>query len=328
MAIDIFSIEPSVVSKDLSEKSFLIYGDKKSGKTSNAVKFPKPLLIGFEKGWNAISGVKAQPISSWSDYKTIIKQLKNPNAKNVYKTIIMDTADIAYDLCEKYICGLEGVAHLDDTPNKRGYKLVEKEFESTIIEIIKLGFTFVAISHSETTQMKDEKGEKYEKIIPTVNKRGLKVIARTVDIIGYSKSKSLEDGSKKTYLLLRGSQYYEAGSRWKYTPEYIEFTYDNLVNAIVEAIVKQEQEEGENTIVDHKDSIFMESESVNFDELYDEAISLCNKIIEKNNENSSEIIKIAEKYLGKGKKISQCTEEQIEQLVLITDDLRDLYLNK
>ena len=50
MAIDIFAIQPSVISRDLSGKSFMVYGDKKSGKTSNAVKFPKPILIACEKG--------------------------------------------------------------------------------------------------------------------------------------------------------------------------------------------------------------------------------------------------------------------------------------
>ena len=47
--IDIFSLQPSTISRDLSGKSFLIYGTRKSGKTSNAVKFPKPLVMGFEK---------------------------------------------------------------------------------------------------------------------------------------------------------------------------------------------------------------------------------------------------------------------------------------
>ena len=322
MAIDIFAIEPSVVSKDLSEKSFLIYGDKKSGKTSNAVKFPKPLLLGFEKGWNALSGVKAQPINTWGEYKSILKQLKQPQAKEFYKTIIMDTADIAYDLCEKYICGLEAVNNLDETANKRGYKLVEKEFESTIVEIIKLGYTFVGISHSDTVQMKDDKGEKYEKITPTVNKRGLKVISRTVDVIGYSKSTQLEDGSKTTYLLMRGSQYYEAGSRWTYTPEYIEFTYSNLLNAIVEAIEKEENEGS--VVVESKGTLFNDSPKYDYEETMNEIGKICEIIIENSEKDATKITKIVEDYLGKGKKVSQCTDGQIEQMILILDDLRDL----
>ena len=44
---------------------------------------------------------------------------------------------------------------------------------------------------------------------------------------------------------MRGTPRYEAGSRFKYTPDYIDFTYENLVNAIGEAIDKQAQEDGE-----------------------------------------------------------------------------------
>ena len=321
--IDIFNIEPSVVSRDLSEKSFLIYGDKKSGKTSNAVKFPQTFLAGFEKGWNAISGVKAVPINKWSEWKQIIKSLQTPKALETYKTVIMDTADLAYDLCVKFICMSEGVSHLDETTNKRGYKMAEKEFESTIIDLIKYGYTFVAISHAETKTMKDEKGEQYERIQPTIDKRGLKVISRTVDIIGYSKVTDMEDGSKKTYLLMRGSQYYEAGSRFKYTPDYIEFTHENLLNCIADAIEKQEKEDG-STVVETKKSLHVEREEQDFDEIMTQVGEICGRIVEKDEKNAKKITKVVEKHLGKGKKVSECDESQVDIVVLVYDDLKEL----
>ena len=59
------------------------------------------------------------------------------------------------------------------------------------------------------------------------------------DIIGYSRAVTDDKGQNKTILFMRGTQRYEAGSRFKYTPDYIEFNYQNLVNAIGEAIDKQ-----------------------------------------------------------------------------------------
>lgn len=50
MAIDLLNLQPTVVSRDLRGKIVMFYGDPKSGKTSNAVKFPKHLLLAFEKG--------------------------------------------------------------------------------------------------------------------------------------------------------------------------------------------------------------------------------------------------------------------------------------
>ena len=45
MAIDIFNIKPNIVTRDLSGKRFLFYGGGKSGRTTNACKFPEPILL-------------------------------------------------------------------------------------------------------------------------------------------------------------------------------------------------------------------------------------------------------------------------------------------
>ena len=41
-----------------------------------------------------------------------------------------------------------------------------------------------------------------------------------------------EDGSKSVRMFMRETNRFVAGSRFKYTPESIELTYDNLVKAI------------------------------------------------------------------------------------------------
>lgn len=76
----------------------------KSGKTTIATKFPKHLLIAFERGYNAIPGAMAQPVNSWAEFKKVLRQLKDPQVHEMYETIVIDTADIAYAYCEKYIC--------------------------------------------------------------------------------------------------------------------------------------------------------------------------------------------------------------------------------
>ena len=53
----------------------------KVGKTSFAVQAPRALVCAFEKGTNALSNVKAQPISKWVDFKKILSQLRQPRAK-------------------------------------------------------------------------------------------------------------------------------------------------------------------------------------------------------------------------------------------------------
>ena len=128
--IDIFSIEPHKVSRDMRGYSVLFYGEPKSGKTSIASKFPRTLLLAFEKGYNALAGVKPQPINSWGEFLKVLKQLKDPRAKDIYETIIIDTADIAYNYCEKFVCSNNGVDSIGDIPYGKGYSLVGGEFEA------------------------------------------------------------------------------------------------------------------------------------------------------------------------------------------------------
>lgn len=68
----------------------------------------------------------AIPINSWSDFKKVLRQLKEAKAHEMYETIILDTIDIAYDYCEAYICenainkdGGYGVDNISDIPYGR-----------------------------------------------------------------------------------------------------------------------------------------------------------------------------------------------------------------
>lgn len=63
MAIDILSIKPHEISRDLCGYTVLFYGQPKTGKTTIASKFPDALLLAFETGYLAIPGIMAQPIN-------------------------------------------------------------------------------------------------------------------------------------------------------------------------------------------------------------------------------------------------------------------------
>lgn len=267
--IDIFSLQPSTISRDLSGKSFLIYGTRKSGKTSNAVKFPKPLVMGFEKGWNMLSGVYGQPINKWSEALKVKKQLlsdvdkveKGQKDETTFKTVVVDTADLAYMMCEDYILAKEGVEYLDETESKRGYKAVKKEFNMFFQEIVKAGYTLVVIAHSETKQIK-ENGEKYERTQPLVDKRGFEVLAGLVDVVGFATNELQEDGTNKMVLTLRGNQYLEAGTRNKYMSAKIPFTYEALRKDMEQAIDKLEAEDNA-VVTDKPIEVYKDQEYVN-----------------------------------------------------------------
>jgi hypothetical protein len=340
--INLLDIAPHQVSRDLRGYSVFFYGEPKSGKTTIATKFPRHLLLAFEKGYNAIPGAMAQPINSWAEFKKVLKQLPDPKVKEKFETIIVDTADIAYDLCEKYICanakrsdGGFGVDSIGDIPFGKGYTMVAKEFDESLRSIVQMGYGLVLISHAVDKTFTDETGKEFNQIVPTLGSKPRNIVSRMCDIIGYSRAIQNEDGTTTTKLFMRGTPRYIAGSRFKYTPDYIDFTYNDLVKAIGDAIDKQMQEDGAEFFTDERTNVYAEvTQELDFDELVATFNNIVNSIIENNDEEKFQnywqprIIQITEKYLGKGQKVNQCSREQTEALDLIVTDLKELVQTK
>jgi len=328
--IDIFAVQPHQVSRDLRGYSVFLYGGWKTGKTTIAAKFPKALLLAFEKGYAAIPGVMALPINSWSDFKRVLRQLKEPQAQEMYETIIIDTADIAYDLCTKYICANNNADSVSDIPYGKGYGMIEKEFDEALRSIVQLNFGLVIISHDTDKVFTDESKQQYNKIVPTLDKRANNICARLCDIIGYSRSVEDESGALVTKLFMRGTPRYEAGSRFKYTPDVIDFTYQNLVNAIADAIDQQMAEEGQELFTDKRENTHEVAPVKDFDTLMAEFNAFINNLVKTATDEemtsywSPRIQQITDRYLGKGNKVGNMNREQVEALSLIIDDLKDI----
>ena len=321
MAIDILNIQPSVISRDLKGKFVCIYSLPKVGKTSMACQFPKNLLLGFEHGWNAIGGVKAIDVTKWADFKLILRQLEKPEAKAMYDTITIDTIGIAWDACEQYICAQNGVQKIADIPWGGGYSACKKEFESCLRKITQLGYGLVIIAHVERRIEKRADDSEVEILGPAIPKRAYEIVNQLVDIIGYIDVSWDEEGNTERWLYTRKTPTVMAGSRFKYLAPKIKFGYQELVDAIAEAIEKSEKIDGAK-VVDKQENII--EETLSFNEVRNEAMELWNKLIELDPENSKIILKKVEMVFGRTMKLSEITEDQVDLFNLVVLDMRDL----
>lgn len=327
-AIDIFNIQPTQLCKDLRGRFVLLYGQPKSGKTSMSAMWPKPLLVAFEKGYNALVGVRPADVSSWADFKNICRQLKKPEAKELYETIVIDTIAIAYALCEKYILAREGVTAIGDIGYGKGWGMLKDEFETAFRELTQLGYAIVFIAHSKTkkTEQTDEEGNELDALAPDLPNTAYQIVNRMVDVIGYiGVEYDVKNNKSYRYLYTRGTPTIFAGSRYKYLAPKIELGYQQLVDAIAEAMEKEAELTGTDFVSEEELNKNKPIEKRSFDETMTEAKDLWNKIIKTKGEEGREAIKLViSNVFGHDMQLSRATPEQQELVEMVVEDLKKI----
>ncbi len=321
MAIDIFNIQPTTISRDLKGKFVCIYSLPKVGKTSMACQFPKNLLCAFEKGYNAIAGVRPIDITKWSDFKLVLRQLEKPEARQMYDTVTLDTIGIAWEMCEQFICAQNGVQKIADIPWGGGYSACKKEFEACLRKITQLGFGLVIIAHVDKRVEKRADDDEVEILGPAIPKRAYEIVNQLVDIIGYIDVTWDEEGNSERWLYTRKTPTVMAGSRFKYLAPKIKFGYNELVSAISDAIDKSEKLDGA-VVVDTIEQVI--EEKLDYKAIREEASMLWKTLVEKDPENAPIILKKVEMIFGRPMKLSEITEDQVDLFNLVVLDMKDM----
>lgn len=332
--VDIFNIEPSVISRDLKGKYLLLYGRPKVGKTSFAVQAPRALVCAFEVGTNALANVKVQKIDKWLTFKKVVKQLSDPKAKDYYDTVVIDTVSIAYNLCEKYVIQQNAVQSIRDIEWGQGWGLVKDEFSETLRQITMLGFGIILICHSKERKLdiKDEEGNDMVCYEPDLNKNAYQICNALCDVIGYigTEFDPNNPGDLGTrYLYTRQTPTIFAGSRYEHLEPKIRFGYTELVNAIADAIEKSVAIDGA-VAVDHVDNKVVTEKMRPFKEAMNEAKLLwTNHLNGASNDEEAEfrfnaLNDIVKRAFGKEIKLSTVVPSQQELLELVIEEMREL----
>ena len=337
MAIDLLNLEPHKVSRDLSGYITYIYGPPKSGKTTTASQMPSPILLAFEVGYNAIPGIIVQDITNWAEMKQAYNQLKKQQVKDKFKTVIVDTIDVAAEMCETYTCNQLGISSLGELGFGKGWKEFKKEFNNVFRGLTQLGYAVFFIGHQKEQTVKDAMGNERIVIRTALGNSVKTFIEGMADIFGYAHQPTVESNSNgMSVLTLRSfDDSISCGGRFKYIAPEIPLSYENLVVALHEAIDKEAAEYDNQFVTDEKIKP-IESNTPSFETLMSEFQLIVNSIPGAHDALgttpegkifksvwSPKIVEIVEKYLGKNKKVSQCTPQQAEMLVLIVDDLRN-----
>ena len=201
-----------------------------------------------------------------------------------------------------------------------GYSAAKKEFENALRRITFLNYGLVLIAHNSTRIEKGADGSDIEIIYPDLPKRAAEICNGLVDIIGYIGTE-FRDGKAERYLYTRETPTLFAGSRYKYLQDKIPFSYENLVNAISNAVDEAERRDGI-TVVDREEKTT--EEKLDYNKIREEASAIWKELVAINPENAKIILKKVEMIFGRQMKLSEITEDQVDLFNLVLLDMRDL----
>lgn len=326
MAIDLLNIQPHKVSKDLSGYITYIYGAPKTGKTTLASQMPDHLILAFESGYRALPGVIAYDITSWSKMREVYRELKKPEMLEHFKCIIVDTVDYAADYCQKYVCNQKGIDALGDLGYGKGWTAFKEEFDDVFHGLTQLGYAVFFIAHDKESTVKDPvTGEDKLIIRPAVTDSSNKIIENMADIYGYAHSVRNSDGTKNVKLTLRdNTDTIRCGCRFKMIDPEIDFNYQSLCNAISKAIDAEAMTTDNKFVTEEKVVATPIIENYDYDALVKEFGELVGTLMNSNQAYfAPKITSIVDKYLGKGKKVSEATVDQAEFIHLINQEIKE-----
>ena len=182
-----------------------------------------------------------------------------------------------------------------------------------------LGYAVVFLGHDKEIVSEDGKS----KIIRSALSNSTRtVIAGMADLYGYAHQKEAGQMSVLTLRCSDGS--IECGGRFKYIDEEIPMNYQSLVEAVRKAIDKEAAEHDNKFVTNERIAPMPKSEILDYDALMAEFQDLAGQLMTKSASNGVKITSLVERYLGKGKKASEATPEQVEMLNLIILEMRDL----
>lgn len=323
--MDLLNIQPNVVRATLNDKIFLIYGVPGSRKTSVAAKFPDHLIAGFEIGYSFIEGATAQPLQTWNDFRKFLRELNRPEVKARYKTIVIDTISLMVSACEQYVLTNMNIEHESQKAFGEAYTRIKREFEKALLSIPQMGYGLIMIAHSEETEDADGFSAKIQ-----LNKRSTAIAKGLADFILYT-SKEPRDGSEgrpedETVYAYSNVSAVETKSRARYFPRRFEFTYENLVDALEEAVEKQKEAEGiEYNVKADKNvaaEILHKRKEINFEELQANTVTLAKELYETSVASSVDEILI--EMMPEGLTISKLTKAHSDLLENLYDQLVEL----
>lgn len=322
--INLDDIQPNVVTDNMADKIWLFYGEMATRKTSVACSFPKHLLIATEVGYKFINGAMPALIQSWSEFKSILKQLDRQSNKDRFDIIVIDTIGQLYQMCYQYMLTQMGVNDPGEVGYGMGWKKIRLEFETSIRAIVQKGYGLIMLAHSDEVE-KEDKNTKTKNIVTKIDidKRPDLIIKGLADFVLFL-HKEVKEGTTDTPTVYAYSDLVtiDTKSRSRYFRPKFEFTYENLQQELHDAVARQYAVEGGSMPDGIESTNPYTREEVSFATLKKDVVELAQSLVSIKPDDVGKLLT----DVFKGTKVSDLKEsaENLSKLQVVYTTLLDL----
>jgi len=196
--------ERSEPEDSLGAYTWLIFGEKKIGKTSLTALFGKAIHLFTEPGGKALR-LYPVVINSWRKFKKAIKALRKDKT---FDTVVVDIVDPLYPMVEDYTCEKLVIDDLADEEWGKGWRENRREFERTFGELLNSGKGVIFLSHAQEVEVETRDGATYDRMMPTMHKKMRDLVEGSVDIWAY-----YSYDKRRRVLQILGDDHVSAGHR-------------------------------------------------------------------------------------------------------------------
>lgn len=190
-----------------SAKKVVIYGPEGIGKSTFASQFPDPVFIDTEGSTKDMDVARFEKATSWQMLTDQVRYVRfNPS---VCKTLVIDTADWAEQMCIEDLCARNGKKGIEDFGYGNGYVYAKEDFGrflNLLSEVVDTGVNVVITAHAQIRKFEqpDEMGsyDRYElKIGKKTQSQTSPLLKEWADMVLFANYKTLsvsvDDKGKK-----------------------------------------------------------------------------------------------------------------------------------